>query len=457
MHASSETHTLLIIDDQPQFAEDFRLLMGDEFQVVDAASGEEGLRRFQELAVDLVLVDLKLGRGIDGIETLRRLKRLDPDVAVIIVTEHASWETAHQAGQFGALDYCSKAPNLKELRAHLKQHLQNLAWRRAYRDELRRQYAPLIGESPAMRKLEEEINLIAPTDRLVLITGESGTGKELVAREIHRKSLRAERPLLVVNCSNLPATLFESEFFGHERGAFTSADRPQRGLFEEANHATLFLDEVGDLPLESQPKILRALEHGTFSRLGRRQEQRADVRIIAATNHDLQKDVAADRLRHDFFYRLQRLHLEVAPLRQRRTDIPLLVRYYLDYFSQVLHRTVPEIPAEVMQAWVEYDWPGNVRELTSEIESVVLYSREGRIDRSRLRSLSPASSRPPDLFLPLFELPYEQAKERLLEQFQYTYFREKLARHQGNYSRAAEEAGVNRATVYRILGAPGEA
>lgn len=457
MNNTCEKHTLLIIDDQPQFAEDFRLLMGDEFKVVEAASGEEGLRRFQELAVDLVLVDLKLGRGIDGIETLRRLKCLDPDVAVIIVTEHACWETAHRAGQLGALAYCSKTPHLKELRAHLTQHLQNLAWRRAYRDELRRKYPPLLGESPAMRKLQEEIKLIAPTDRLVLIVGESGTGKELVAREIHRCSRRAHRPLLTINCSNLPATLFESEFFGHERGAFTSADRPQRGLFEEANHATLFLDEVGDLPLESQPKILRALEYGTFNRLGCRQEQRVDVRIIAATNHHLQKDVAAGRLRQDLFYRLQRLHLEVAPLRQRRSDIPLLVKYYLDYFSQLLHRTAPEIPPEIMQAWEEYDWPGNVRELTSEIESVVLLSRAGQIDRSRLRSLSPTSSRPPDLFLPLFELPYEQAKERLLEQFQYAYFREKLARHHGNYSRAAEEAGVNRATVYRILGAPGDA
>ncbi len=456
MSFSSDKHTLLIIDDQPEFAEDFRLLSGDEFHLVTATSGEEGLRRFQENTIDLVLVDLKLGRGIDGLETLRRLKQLDPDVAVIIVTGHASMETAHQAGRLGALDYCNKAPNLKELRAHLKQHLQNLSWRRAYREELRRQYPPLLGDSQTMCRLREDIELLAPTDRLVLITGESGVGKELVAREIHRKSMRAERPLLVVNCSNLSATLFENEFFGHEREAFTDAKRVQRGLFEEANHGTLFLDEIADLALESQPKILRALEYGTFRRIGQTREQHADVRIIAATNHNLEKDVAEGRLRSDLWYRLRQGQIEVPPLRQHREDIPLLVHYYVSFFSLKLHRQPPVIPDEVMQAWLNYDWPGNVRELTSEIESVVLYSREGQIDRSRLRSLSPASSRLPELFLPLFELPYEQAKERLLEQFQYAYFREKLARHQGNYSRAAEEAGVNRATIYRILGAPGD-
>ncbi|KAA0224410.1 sigma-54-dependent Fis family transcriptional regulator [candidate division KSB1 bacterium] len=450
MNSNSEKHTLLIIDDQPQFAQDFILLTGEEFNVVTAANGEDGLRKFQEVAADLILVDLKLGRGIDGIETLRRLKQADPDAGVIIVTEHASIETAHQAGRLGALDYCSKAPNLKELRAHLKQHLQNVAWRRAYRDELQRQYPKFIAESPAMRKLIEDIDAVAPSDRLVLITGESGAGKELVAREIHRRSLRAERPLFVVNCSNLAAPLFESEFFGHERGSFTSADRQQRGKFEAAHLSTLFLDEVGDLPLESQPKILRAVEYGKFNRIGKTHEQHADVRLIAATNHNLEEETKAGRFRQDLFYRINRVNIHVPPLRQRREDIPPLINYYLEYFSLMLHRLPPEIPADVMQDWLQYDWPGNVRELTSAIENLVLFSKDGKIDRSRL-SLPPRKNTSPELFLPLFDLPYEQAKEKLIDQFQQDYFHEKLRRHEGNYTRAAEEAGVNRATIYRIL------
>jgi two-component system NtrC family response regulator len=325
----SEKHTLLIIDDNPQFAEDIRALTGDEFHLVTATSGEEGVRKLPESNVDVVLLDLKLGRGIDGLEVLRRLKRLDPDVPVIMITEHVSLETAHQAGQLGAAQYCDKAPNLKELRLLINQHLQNLPWRRAYRDEMRRRHTPFIGESPAVQRLFAEIEAIAPADCLVLITGESGSGKELVAREIHRRSHRANLPMLILNCSNLPPAIFESEFFGHEAGAFTSASKRQKGKFEAAHNSTLFLDEVADLPLESQPKILRALETGDFHRLGGTEELHADVRILAATNQNLKDAVAAGRFRTDLLYRLQSVAIHVPSLHQRVEDIPLIVKYSL--------------------------------------------------------------------------------------------------------------------------------
>ncbi len=452
MGSTSEKLTILIIDDNPQFAEDLRALTGEEFQLITAGSGEEGVRKFSECSVDLVLLDLKLGRGIDGLEVLRRLKRLDPDVPVIMVTEHVSLETAHQAGQLGAAHYCDKAPSLKELRLLINQHLQNLSWRRAYRDELRRRHTPLIGESPAALRLFAEIEAIAPADCLVLITGETGSGKELVARELHYRSRRANLPMLILNCSNLPPAIFESEFFGHETGAFTGASKRQKGKFEAADNGTLFLDEIADLPLESQPKILRVLETGDFRRLGGNEELHADVRILAATNQNLKDAVAAARFRTDLLYRLQSVEIHVPPLRQRVEDIPLIFKYYLDEFSRALHKPLPDIPNDLMESFCLYDWPGNIRELRGEVYKLVLFSHDGKPDRSRLRLRRDDNKEMPMLFQPLFDLPYEQAKDKLLAQFQQEYFQTILARCDGNYSRAAEMAGVNRTTIYRALG-----
>ncbi|MGH7596509.1 MAG: sigma-54-dependent transcriptional regulator [bacterium] len=451
MNSQPEKHSILIIDDNPQFAEDVRALAGEEFFLISAHSGEEGLSKFSESAIDLVLIDLKLGRGIDGLETLRRLKRLDSDVPAIMVTEHVSLETAHLAGKLGAAHYCDKAPSLKELRLLINQHLQNLPWRRAYREEMERQHPKFIGESPAVRRLFADLETIAPTDRSVLITGETGTGKELIAHEIHRRSPRANFPMVIVNCSNLSPELFESEFFGHERGAFTSAIQTQKGKFEQANNSTLFLDEIADLPMASQPKILRALEYGTFSRVGGQREQRADVRVIAATNQQLEEAAKAGRFRHDLLYRLNHIRLHLPPLRERRSDIPLLVEYYLRYHSVMMHRPLPQIPGDLMETWRRYDWPGNVRELYTEIENLVLFSKDGKIDRSHLRvSLTP-TAKSDEFFKPFFEFPYEEAKEKLLAQFQQDYFHEHVARHDGNIAQAAEATGVNRTTIYRVL------
>lgn len=451
MRHTSEKHTILIIDDDPDFVEALRALAGEEFHLFAAASGEEGLRKLPECNADLVLLDLKLGRGIDGLETLRRLKRLDPDVPVIMITEHVALETARQAGQLGAAHFCDKAPSLKEIRLLINQHLQNLPWRRAYRDAIQRQPHQFIGASAVVQRLFADLEIIAPADRPVLITGESGSGKELIAQQIHRSSMRAHQPLLIVNCSNLSPELFESEFFGHEKGAFTTALQTQKGKFEQADGCTLFLDEIADLPLAAQPKILRAIEYGTFYRVGGQREQRADVRLLAATNQNLEEAVKAGKFRHDLFFRLNHLRLRVPPLRERRDDIPLLIQYYLHYHSVTLHRPQPEIPADLMETWQRYDWPGNVRELSTEIENLVLFSREGKIDRARLRLPALTQAAPPDFFEPFFTLPYETAKENVLAQFQQAYVRHLVAQHEGNLSRAAEAAGINRSTIYRLL------
>jgi len=460
MQPASEKHTILIIDDNPQFAADIQALTGEEFHLVTAASGEEGLRKLPESSADLVLLDLKLGRGIDGLETLRRLKRLDPDVPVIMITEHVSLETACQAGRLGAAHYCDKAPSLKEIRLLINQHLQNLPWRRAYRDELQRRQLKFIGESAAVQRLFADIETLAPTDRPVLVTGASGTGKELIAHEIHRRSARGHRPMVIVNCSNFSPELFESEFFGHARGAFTSAVQAQKGKFEQADGSTLFLDEIADLPLLVQPKILRALEYGNFYRVGGQHELCADVRVIAATNQNPEDAAKAGRFRHDLLYRLNHLRLHLPPLRERREDIPLLLNYYLHYHSVTLHRPLPQIPGDLMETWLHYDWPGNVRELSTELENLVLFSKDGKIDYSHLRVRSGDRAKPAEFFKPFFDRPYEKAKEELLAHFQRDYLREHLARHEGNISRVAEATGLNRTTIYRMLNSssshPGE-
>ena len=442
--------TLLLIDDQSDFPQDFLALTGEEFHLVTAKSGEEGLRVLPQAAPDLVLLDLKLGRGIDGLETLKRLKRLAPEVPVIMVTAHASYETAMQAGRLGAEHYFSKAPNLKELRFVIQRHLQQRAVERAYREELQRRYPRLMGTSATMQKLLEEIETLAPSDCTVLITGESGTGKELVAHEIHQRSSRGRRPMLVINCSNLSAALFESEFFGHEAGAFTNATSRHIGKFEEAAGSTLFLDEIADLPLESQPKILRVLETGDFNRVGGNAMLHAEVRVIAATNKVLPEEVKSGSFRKDLLYRLNAVEIHAPALRDHAEDVPMLAQYYLERFALALHKPVPEAPEALMQVWQSYNWPGNVRELRNLMQSIVLFSKEGKIDASRHRLATAAPQTRAEEFEALFELPYEEAKNKLLARFQEEYFHTLLERCEGNVTLAAERAQVNRATIYRL-------
>ncbi len=443
--------TLLLIDDEPRLAEDFRALTGEEFHLVTAKSGEEGLRILPKVSPDLVLLDLKLGRGIDGLEALKRIKRIAPDVPVIIVTAHDSYETALQAGRLGAAHYCNKAPSLKELRVLIQQSLQHRAVQHAYREELQRRYPRLMGVSTAIQKLLEEIETLAPSDCTVLITGESGTGKELVAHEIHQRSPRSHRPMLIVNCSNLTSALFESEFFGHEAGAFTNAMGQHLGKFEEAEGSTLFLDEIADLPLESQPKILRVLETGNFRRVGGKADLHAEVRVLAATNKTLSEAVQAGSFRADLLYRLNAVEIHVPLLREHSEDVPLLARHYLEHFARRQHKPVPEIPGALMEVWQSYEWPGNVRELRNLVQNIVLFSKGGQIDTSRPRLGLPKLRTISEEFKTLFDLPYDEAKNKLLARFQEEYFHTVLERCEGNVTRAAEFAQVNRATIYRAL------
>ena len=451
MKTTPRLQQVLIVDDQVQFAKDFAALTAGECEVLAATSGEEGIQTFSAHDVDLVLLDLKLGRGIDGLETLRRLRQIDAEVPIIIVTGHSSLETALQAGRLGATQYCRKAPSLKELRLLVEQHTKAMILRRAYENELQQRQPRFVGQSNAVRQLFNEITAVAPTDSPVLITGESGTGKELIAREIHRRSPRALQPLLTINCSNLSPDRFESEFFGHERGSFTGAHRCHHGLFEQAHNGTLFLDEIGDLPVPSQAKILRAIEHGTFRRLGGQREYNSDVRLLAATNHNLAEAIAKGEFRQDLFYRLQRICIQVPPLRERRDDIPMLAEYYLEFHSLKLHKPVPALPPDLMTDLRRHDWPGNIRELSAFIESVVMFSQGGKVGQLRQWPGNMPSTPPSTVFQSYFEQPYEQAKSRLVNEFQLEYFRDLISRCEGNYTRAAEIAGVNRSTIYRIL------
>jgi two-component system nitrogen regulation response regulator NtrX len=441
---------ILLIDDNTLFIENFKDYTREIFEVVSATTAEEGLTLMRMHDPDVVLLDLFLKEELDGLAVLREILHFDPDMPVIIVTDYANHESAVQAMQLGAVYYTSKAPNMETLKAVIEQQVRMLPWRRLYREQQQAKFGEMIGQCQAMQKVREKIQQYAATDMPVLILGESGTGKELVAYALHRHSRRASKPMQTVNCSTLAPHLFESEFFGHQRGAFTSAYKTRRGKFELADSGTLFLDEIGDLSLESQPKILEAIEYKRFWRLGSEEQMHADVRLIAATNKDLQKQVAEGRFREDLYYRLKVLDIELPPLRERRGDLPDLTKFFMEKVCREIKRHPLAIPDAVLDYWQSNDWPGNVRELRHTIERVALEAtgQKIRLDDVRKPDTAPAGS---SFDRQLLEMSYAQAKNKLLENFKVEYIRNALKKNNNNVAKTAEEIGVNRSTVYRVL------
>ncbi|GFE61096.1 sigma-54 dependent transcriptional regulator [Geobacter sp. AOG2] len=366
---------ILIIDDENFIRENVERILEDEgFQVCAAASGKEALEIVASDEIDLALLDLNLGIE-NGIDVLKALKELDPDLLVIIITGYGSVESAVESLKLGAFHYMKKPFKADALRVIVKLALQTQTLKREVRNLKRAGgtlpgRSPMIGTSRLFKELIAQIGEIARRPSTVLISGESGTGKELVARAIHELSDRSEAAFIDINCASIPATLLESELFGHERGAFTNATSRKTGLFEEAQRGTIFLDEIGEMDLAMQAKLLRVLQERTIRRVGGIKDIPIDVRVIAATNRDLNKRIKEGAFREDLFYRLNVFPIHIPPLRERTEDIPALAAYFLDSFSRAFGRNFLEVSSEAVRLMERYAWPGNIRELRNVIERI---------------------------------------------------------------------------------------
>lgn len=367
---------ILIIDDERAIRNTLKeILTYEGFGVEEAVDGEEGLSKLQSKAFDMVLCDIKMPR-IDGFEFLERVSATHPDLPVIMISGHGNIETAVEAVKKGAFDYISKPPDLNRLLITIRNGLDKgtllkdvtVLRRKAYRVE------EMIGESPAIKRIQETIDRVAPTDARVLITGENGVGKELVARWLHEKSQRAKHPIVEVNCAAIPGELIESELFGHEKGAFTSAIKQRIGKFEQANGGTLFLDEIGDMSMEAQAKVLRALQDSKITRVGGEKQIPVNVRVVCATNKDLMKEIEEKRFRIDLYHRLSVILIHVPSLNDRREDIPLLVDKFLEQICMDYGIAKKIIEKEALDALIAFKWTGNIRELRNVVERLIILS-----------------------------------------------------------------------------------
>jgi len=443
---------VLFADDDESFrrVQEYQLTQAG-YQVTACADGESALEAFRSTGHDLVVTDIRMP-GIDGLELLARLKAVSAETPVVVVTGQGTIETAVEAMKQGAFDFLTKPFPGDRLRLTLQRADEFRRLRRENR-ELRRvvegrfSFENLVGSAPAMENLFESMELVAPTSSVVLVKGETGTGKELVARAIHLHSSRRDRPFITLNCGAIPANLVEAELFGHSKGAFTGADRARKGKFEAADSGTLFLDEIGEVPLELQPKLLRVLESGMVDRIGEDNPVQVDVRIVAATNRDLEGMVQDGTFRRDLFYRLSVVPIAIPPLRKRRQDIPLLAAHFLGRMAQRTGRPGLEFDPATLDLLEPYHWPGNVRELENVIERMVVLSRDDRLPPEavpqEVRSSAGGSPRDPGFRLP------EQGLS--LEALEIDLIRQALEREDGNQTRAAKQLGLTRNTLlYRM-------
>ncbi len=367
---------ILIIDDEKAIRKTLTEILSFEgYKIEEAADGEEGLKKFREKSFELVLCDIKMPK-LDGIEFLQKAGEINPDIPIIMISGHGNIETAVDAVKKGAYDYISKPPDLNRLLITIRNAMDKSSLVTETKVLKRRvsKVQEMIGNSSPIKKIKETIDKVAPTDARILITGDNGVGKELVARWIHEKSNRASGPIIEVNCAAIPTELIESELFGHEKGSFTSAIKLRIGKFESANGGTLFLDEIGDMSANAQAKVLRALQEGKITRVGADKDISVDVRVIAATNKDLLKEVDAKNFRLDLYHRLSVILIHVPSLNERRDDIPLLVAQFLSDICADYGIAEKPIDEEAIHLLQEYNWTGNIRELRNVVERLVILS-----------------------------------------------------------------------------------
>ncbi|MBL7175425.1 MAG: sigma-54-dependent Fis family transcriptional regulator [Desulfobacteraceae bacterium] len=456
---------ILIIDDDDQLRKSFEKLLIDEgYYVESAPSGEMGLKKLEPMVPDVVILDMRLP-GMNGLETFQAIHEIKPKLPVIMMTAYGTTETAIQATKMGAFDYILKPFDIPDMLKFIGQALEagrfmqspvdmNVPPDKASREAI-------IGRSQPMQDVYKAIGRVASTDATVLIRGESGTGKELVARAIYQYSLRADKPFLVINCVAIPENLLESELFGYERGAFTGATHRRVGKIEQANGGTIFLDEIGDMPFSIQAKILRLLQEKSIERLGGREIIPVNVRIIAATNRDLEAALAESRFREDLYYRLKVVTIELPPLRDRPGDIPLLTEYFLSRYAAEEAMDNPGITKEVEAVLNSYQWPGNVRELANTIQKVLIFNRGAPISPADItQAVSGNSPRKGAGKIGTDEAVRVWAREALsskidehifdscLDHFAGILISEALNLTGGNRSRAAKLLGLSRPTLH---------
>jgi two-component system nitrogen regulation response regulator NtrX len=445
---------ILIVDDEKLIQSTLRGVLEDEgYRVTAAGTGEEALARLIDDAPDLVFLDIWMP-GMDGLEALAEMKHRRPDTAVVMISGHATIETAVKATKLGAYDFIEKPLSLEKTLLVVARTLEHARLRQEHR-QLRERVErgqEIVGKSAAIEDLRQQISIAAPTTGRVLIHGDSGSGKELVARAIHARSTRAEGAFVEVNCAAVPEELIESELFGHERGAFTGAVARRRGKFELADGGTLFLDEIADMSLKTQAKVLRVLEEQAFERVGGKETLRVDVRVIAASNQNLQEQIVAGRFREDLFYRLNVIPIEVPSLRRRKEDIPALVEHFITLFSVENGRRPKTMSVEALAYFLSYDWPGNVRELRNMVERLVIMAPRDVIGPEDL---------PPPLRTREEAATGDDAAQRdrtlkeAREAFERAYILGELRAHEWNMTRTAEKLGIERSHLYRKLKAYG--
>ena len=448
---------LLIVDDDKSLREFLEILLANEgYRVETADNGQAALAMLGERPISAVLSDVKMP-GMDGVALLREIKANWPGVPVILITAFASLDSAVEAMREGAWDYITKPFQIEELREVIARALAAGQETSSARPSEERLYTldRMVAKSPAMLKIFELIPRIASSPSSVLISGESGTGKELVAQAIHNMGSRRDFPFVAVNCGGIPETLLESELFGHVKGAFTGADRDREGLFARAQGGTLFLDEIGELSMALQVKLLRVVQERSFMPLGSPKEIHVDVRIVAATNRDLEQEVMEGRFREDLFYRLNVIHINVPPLRDRREDIPVLVQYFLDKYSREQGKEVQGISRYAMEALVEYPFPGNIRELENIIERSVALSATSLVlpeslSLARFKQKEVSPDHP--VQVKSIDIPPEGIDlDSLLNEIEKGLVQKALEYAGGSKTRAAELLGLNlRSFRYRL-------
>ena len=447
---------VLVVDDERSMREFLEIMLTKEgYNVQTAANGKEALTLTKKELFDLAILDIRMPK-MTGIETLCRLKEISPETLVLMITAYASTDTAIQAMKQGAYDYITKPFKIEEIKMTIQKALEtkslqaeNTLLRQVVEDRYR--LGNIIGNSPKIRKLFELLRKVSPTKTNILISGESGTGKELVAKAIHYNSPRKDRPFVVLNCGAIPESLLESELFGHMKGAFTGAISNKRGLFEAADGGTIFLDEIGEIPLSMQVKLLRVIQDREFTRVGGTEPVRVDVRIVSATNKEIEEAVHKGEFREDLFYRLNVIHLRLPNLRERMDDVPLLAQHFLSLFAGELGKDIRQISQEAMRLLMNYDYPGNVRELQNMIERAVALENSDVLTGQNLTSYVDEKRHLTRGDFNL-EIPKEGIDlERTVEDLEKTLILKALEKTKGIKKRAAELLHINfRSMRYRL-------
>lgn len=449
--------SILIVDDEKAARYGMKkLLEKDNYLVYEAKDGADAIQILKTQHPSLVFLDINMPQ-LDGMKTMEMIHAMKNPPLVVIVTAYGSEKTAVEAMKKGAYDYIAKPYEIDELRIIAKNAFEKISLQEEnarLRLEIGRLegLGEIIGQSEAIKEVFGRIEKVGTTDVTVLIEGESGSGKELVAREIHKRSKRRNEPLIIMNCAAVPETLIESELFGHEKGAFTGAAERRSGKFELANKGTIFLDEIGDMSISTQSKLLRVLQEQKFERLGGAETLAVDVRIISATHRDLEEEIEEGRFREDLYYRIKVVNIKIPPLRHRSEDIPLLVNRFIQYFSEKHQKRIASISSEAMKLLISYNWPGNVRQLKNVIESAVVLANKEILDTTDL----PEEIKYPENTAVTvkninYNLSFRDAKKILIENFERDFIKKKLEEFSGNISRTAEALDMHRQNLQQKI------